>query len=140
MLHEKMVFDDEPIEVSVSIRRKEYILCEATESASIIWRNATMAAAVLGESGKPVGVKNLAETDSLLLSLCMVTAEDRKMVALNTIRSWGSRVVKPLAEKAKEISDLREETVEQLEKRLADAKKREGLDPNAQDATTEPSA
>jgi hypothetical protein len=139
-MFEKMIFDDEPIEIPVSVRRKEYVLCEATEGASIIWRNATMAAAVLGESGKPIGVKNLAETDSLLLSLCMVTAEDRKMVSLATIRGWGSRVVKPLAEKAKEISDLREETVEQLGKRLADAKKREGLDPNARDATTDPSA
>lgn len=114
----EMVFNDiVPIEVPVTINRERFILREATEEAAIKFRNACMAGARM-EDGKVVGVSNMAETQALLVSLCLFA--DDKPVPPSVIKRWPSRVVKSLFEKAKEISQLDEkETRATLEDKMA---------------------
>lgn len=125
---DELNFDDlTPIELPVSVAGKRYVLREATEAAACQWRNAMMQATELGSDGKPTRVRNLADTEPLLVSLCLFTAEEGKPVPVATIKGWPARVVKRLFEKVKDVSDL-------------DEKGKKEPDPNAQDAATEPSA
>jgi len=99
-------FDDlTPIEIPVRIQGKNYVLREASGDAACRYRNAVLACAQLTPEGKAVSVRNLADVEPLLVSLCLFD-EKGNPVSVNQVRKWPARVVKALYEKAKEISDL----------------------------------
>lgn len=107
---------------------KSYVLREASEDAAVRWRNAQLAATKL-EDGKVSGVDGMADTEPLLVSLCVYeqlydaqgSPTDTKPVQKPTIRLWPAKVVKRLFEKIKEVSDLTEkEDKAALEKRLTE--------------------
>lgn len=133
---EELNFDDlTPVEIRVSIFRKKYVLREIDEGDAVRWRNSQLRAARMSE-GQVVSMGDLAESEPLLVSFCLYRAnEDHKIILRNdgtpdkstltplaTIKSWPARIVKPLFERAKEISELEEkETKEVLEARIKDA-------------------
>lgn len=116
--------DLEPAEVRYRIGGQLYVLREATAGAVASWRNAQLKAARLGPDGKPVSMGDAADSEPLLVSLCLFRLDDKGgawPVDLKTVRSWKSRVQRPLFEKLVEISGLsREETPEGLEARMSE--------------------
>ncbi len=123
-------FEDlEPIAIPVTVRGKSYTLREASSDDACKWRKHLFRAARM-EGGKPVmSLDSLSDSEPLLLSYCVwETVPDKngtlgeKRVDLSTIRSWPNRYVRPLFEKAKEISalDEQEETEEQIIKKIAE--------------------
>lgn len=98
-----------PIQLKVRIGAQEYILREASGDAACRYRNALLECTELDSDGKPKVLRNLANTETLLVSLCLFT-KDGKPVPEATIRSWPARIVKRLFEQAKLISELDEST------------------------------
>lgn len=136
------------IEVPVSLEGKKYVLREADEDTATAYRNATIAGAKM-EDGQVTGMpSNLGGVQSLLVSRCLFPLDKDgaplpNSVARKTVMGWPSRVVKPLFEKAKEISELDEdESLEDMVKQQAKlakkiAKMREESAKNALSATTD---
>lgn len=144
---EPMVFESlEPIEIKVSIAGKDYLLREASEQAARVYRNASIAGARLQDGSLSEMPGDMAGVQSLLLSYCLFHVNDRgiatKAVDRKVILGWLSRVVKPLFEKAKEISELGEEedTPESLNKQKQDIEDRIAKLQEEDSAKNEPGA
>jgi hypothetical protein len=120
---EEMVFDDvSPAEVPVVIGSARYVLREANEDAACKFRNALLRCTRPGPDGRPTTYDGVADTEPLLVSLCLYAADEggrvrpdrdgrpdhRHLVPLATVRSWPARVVKALAAKVQEMSGLSE--------------------------------
>lgn len=139
-MSDQLVFEDlNLIEEPVTIAGTKYLLREANGAAACAWRNAQLACTKLGPDGTTIGIGNIADTEPLLVSLCLFVAETGKTVPLPVVRSWPDRVIKRLAERAKEISGLNEtdnkesllKQKESIEKRLAklEPKPEDGANP-----------
>lgn len=107
-------------EIPVKVAGSSYTLKEASGKAAGTYRNACMAAITIGPTGKATAMKNLADVEPLLVSLCLFD-ENGRNVPLSTITAWPARIQKALFNKAKEISELEEVSDEKklLEKALA---------------------
>ncbi len=105
---ESLNYDLALIEIPVTIGDKKFILREAMEDAACQYQNALFHGMILGESGKPVKIRNMADTEPLLVSLCLFDAELNTNVSLETVKALPSRIVKDLFNKAKEISGIDE--------------------------------
>lgn len=137
----------EPIEVPFKFRGKSYVLREASEDVACRYRNAILRVSKV-EDGKFTAGDGFADTSAILVSGCLfeVTDGGEKSVPLPTVRAWPARVVKPLFQKAKEISDLDEkETPETLTEKILALQEqrsklleesREGAEKNSPSATT----
>lgn len=97
-----------PIEIKLRLGGEEYILREASEGAVCQFKNALMRCTKMNSDGKVSFIENAADVEPFLVSLCLfkVTEKGPIPVPLITIKAWTSRVVKPLFDKAKEISNL----------------------------------
>ena len=103
-----------PVEVPVRIGGKDFVLVEASADAVKRFRAKAMQGVQRGEDGKITGLGGSAEAEPLLVSLCLFpamaddrTKADRRMnVPLQSVMSWPNRVVAPLFNRAKEISQL----------------------------------
>lgn len=122
-------------EVPFKYNGKDYVMREASEAASVAYRNATLRAAKM-EDGKVRGMDGLADGEPILVAACVFERyqagnETRERpVLLAEVNRWPARVVKPLYEKIKEISELEDkETVDSLQKRITalEARRRELL-------------
>lgn len=136
-------FDDStPQEYLVCHRGQRYILTEPSEAAAINFRNASLKGAnFVMKDGKPSSAKmeGGAEAQVILVAGCLYQAtsdnnapphlkdkdgkgwqikrdknKDGIHVPPNELRGWGSKVIKPLFEKCKEIGDLNEGKEEQV--------------------------
>ena len=85
-----------------------YTLVEADGAAARAWRSSLVKVKKY-HRGKPVDfdTSGLADADTLLVSLCLLDPEG-KPVPHETVKGWPARVIKPLFEKVKEISELNE--------------------------------
>jgi len=107
---EVMDFGDiTPIEVKVRIQGKNYVLREASEAVTCRYRNAQVRCAHVAPDGKATKVEGpIADTEPLLVSLCLFEEDTGAPVDQKVIMQWPSRVVRQLFDKVKEISDLDE--------------------------------
>lgn len=97
-----------PVEVPVSIKAKDdHLLVEATEDVACKYRNATLKAAKM-EDAKIIGMDGLSDAEPILVAGCLLKMPGRTPVDVKYVRSLGAKIVKPLFECAKEISDLDE--------------------------------
>jgi hypothetical protein len=158
----EMVFDLEPIEIPIKIGGKLYVLREASEGAAVGYRNLAMKAARMS-AGKIVGIDGAADVEPYLVSQCLFETDGEGRiktlggslhrmvnVPITTIREWPSRIVTPLFDKIKEISDLdretepetKEELLKQLEEIQDKLQKLEEADPTrgSSESTTDTSA
>ncbi len=114
-------------QADVVIGGENYVLKEATGEVAKQYRNSALRSVRLGSTGKAETVigDGLAIAEPLLVSLCLFkvkTLADNSVkhlpVKLDTVLSWPNRVIKPLFNKVKEISDLgeSEETLKELRK------------------------
>ena len=122
-----------PIEIDVHIKGRKYILCEADAEAAARYRNHAMSCTTFNADGKPSGVKGLGDLQALLVSLCLyqeVTKDGvttRERVSLQFASKLQERIIKPIFERAKAISELGEDTDESipaLEKQLVELQKK----------------
>lgn len=95
------------IEVPYRIGGNDYVLKEADGEATCAYRNAVFKATELGPDGTPVRIRNMADVEPLLVSLCLFN-EDGRRIDQNFIRKWPNRIQKALYDKVKEISQLDE--------------------------------
>lgn len=106
-----IVFDTlELSKVPVTLVGEEYLLYEATEGQVVAWRNYHLKSTRMAD-GKVIGMDGLADSEPLLVSLCLrkVTKTGEVPVAITTIKNWPVNVVTCLFERAKAISGLNEE-------------------------------
>lgn len=118
---EAIIFEDlTQVEVPVTLGNVKYILREATGEAAVKYQNAVTKCSRFTD-GEFSGIQgDLADTQPLLVSLCLFEAETGKPVSLAKVKSWPYRVQKDLYTRAKLISDLDEKTDKAtLEKQLA---------------------
>lgn len=120
-----MLDDLEPVEHKFTFREKEYILCEASGDAACKWRNALTQAAKIGPDGRPVALGAVADTEPLLISLCLFEDVEekgqhkRKNVQQSVIRSWPNRLQRRLFDTIQDISELVEkETPESIREKI----------------------
>lgn len=105
--YSEMRFDDLSLaERAVVIGGVQHTLSEATEGVACHYRNAVMRSAKMSD-GKVVGTEGVADVQPLLVSLCLKDATG-KPVPLPTVKSWPSRVVKPMYDWIREVSQLEE--------------------------------
>lgn len=132
-MSDELNFDLQPVEISVTIHKKHYILKEASGGAVCTYRNAILKAMKPGPDGKPTAMEGLADAEPLLVSLCLVERKEvdgkavDQPVSLAQVRAWPNRVQKTLAERVKQISDLEEaapDTAATLEEKMAELQAR----------------
>lgn len=117
-------FDFAPVEIPVTVNGVAYVLQDASAGDAAKFKNRSTSG-ILMEDGKVVGVKGVGELNCYLVSLCLKKADEKRTpVPLDVISKWPERVVKPLAAKAAEISELNEtETEESLVKKINELNK-----------------
>jgi hypothetical protein len=102
----EMKFDSlEEIVIPVTIGNMKLLLHEASGEAAMAYRNTMMKGATLTKDGKNAQLGNVAEAELVLLSYCL-THENGDSIPLEVLKSWPNRIVKPLCDKAEEISEL----------------------------------
>lgn len=114
--YDPISFDDlTPIEIPVKLAGVSYTLREASAGAASKWRNFLLRSTKLSKEGKPVSIEGLADSEILLVSLCLFRADTGKPVSTSTVATWPSKIVKVLFEKSKQISGLDEKPDEEDE-------------------------
>jgi hypothetical protein len=88
---------------------EKYVLRESTGKVTTDHRNAIMASTQFGPNGKVVGLKDLASVEAKFVAGCMWDSKGRNP-PVTLIQSWPARVQQALYEKAKELSDMDEES------------------------------
>lgn len=123
---EPMVFEDLAlIEVPVTVGSQQYILREANGDAACKFQNARVARYEYNEEGKLVKLRDTADLEPILVSLCLFMQDGTTPVSEVTIRSWPGKIQNKLYDRAKEISGLNEtEDLATMEKQLANLQKR----------------
>jgi hypothetical protein len=99
----------EKIEVPVKVEGKKYFLREASGDAVCKYRNAQSKCMKPSANGSFTIEGPIADTEPLLVSLCLFDEHDRQ-VGVDVVRRWPNRVLKKLVEKLKQISELDIET------------------------------
>lgn len=144
-----------PNSFDVEIDGKNYLLKEATAADAKTYRSSAMKSFRFGEEGNPESIvgEGLAEAEVLLVSMCLyekVVNEasgetNLSKVGKAKISSWPSRVVKALFDKAKEISDMDEDSDidglikqrDKLDKQIKKLQEKEETRKNSQGTTTD---
>jgi hypothetical protein len=120
-----------PTEVPVRVGGEHFVLMEAMGDAVRRWRNAVLKCTQIGEDGKPRAMHGLADTESLLVSLCLCYTDDDGGVRRNNrgdpvhvpverILAWPNRVQAELFQEAKRISGIdAPDTAESLREQIA---------------------
>lgn len=104
----------------VSPEGKAYTLREANGKAATDHRNAIMSSTIFGPDGKVTGIKSLASVEASFVAACLWDDKGRNPTSA-IVQTWPARVQKLLYEKAKELSDMNEESpiMNSLEKALS---------------------
>ena len=146
---EQMRFDDlAPQHVEVYVGQKKYYLCEPSEDAVCKFRNA-VSRETKWQDGKLAYVGNMADTEPMLVSMCLYRATDdgslpvdgngrpdqKHLMALSAVRSWPARIVSALYKKARTLGNLDEDDspdglqrqIEELQNRLDAVRNGEGV-------------
>jgi hypothetical protein len=106
---EPMDFGDlKPMERGITnLFGKNYILREASEDAARKYRNSAVRAAKMSD-GKIVGMDGVGDVQSVLVAACLFEEGSNRCVTEAVVRTWPSRVVKPMFDWVKEVSKLDE--------------------------------
>lgn len=147
-LSEPMVFEvNDPIEVPVKIGNKDYLLKQVNAGGVVIYKNQAAAGMILDSSGNLKGLK-VGELDPLAVHLSLYYNDlsfgklNGSRVPLSEVNAFDPKIVAKLAERARLISNMEEEsgdTIEILEKKLQQAREKEELLKNESGPSTDQS-
>ena len=104
----EMTFDEiDLIAIPVKIKGEDYVLREATAEAAGKYHDAIIKSTRMAD-GKITGSDGLGGVEALLVSCCLYKKDgkEERAVTLTEVKRWPTRVVKPLFERVKEISEL----------------------------------
>ena len=93
-------------EIPIKIDGETYTLKEADGQTARIYKNMLLQSAKTEKSGTRT-FEGIADVEARLVSMCLFT-ETGSNVSESKVLSWPHRVIKPIYEKAKEISCLDE--------------------------------
>lgn len=113
-------------EVPFKIGKDVYTVREADGDASYKYRNKIIGCTEIGADGQAKSVKDIADVEPFLISMCLLDAAG-KLVPATVIRKFRASVCKRLYELIKEISELDDNTtndVEGLEKQLKEVQEK----------------
>lgn len=119
-----------PVEIPVKYQGVEYILTEADGAAAAKYRASMlkgMEISVDDEGNRTTKhIAGISEVQPLLVSLCLKDKVSGTRVPLETVKTWSERIIRKLFDKAKEISELDEQSddLPSLENQLASLQKR----------------
>lgn len=104
-------YNIQPKELRLTIGGAKYVMLEASGDVACRYRNALLDCTELGPEGTPVRVKNMADLEPYLVSMCLypVNADGTvasKSVSPVLVRSWPSRVQKALYVQARKLGDI----------------------------------
>ena len=128
-------FDDiTPIEEKVILGGVVYLLRETTGDAYVKYDNARLSRYEY-KDGLLAQIRDLADMEPLLVSLCMFMEDGTTPVSEAMIRGWPAKVQRALFARVKELSGMDivesvkslEEQVEELQKQIVKAKEAEDL-------------
>jgi len=152
---EKLVFDSlKPITVEVSIDGNSYILREASTESAKTYRNAKLSAARFGDKGKLQQVEGAADSQSLIVSLCLHKVVNGKMYTkrdgnpqptpIAEVLAWPDRItdelfktllkISPTLRDEKSEKDLIEE-ISDLQKQLQELQEKNKINRNDPSST-----
>ena len=100
----------EPVEVSVTIGGKPYVLREASAADAAAFKNAAMSSARL-DDGKVVGIGKAADAEAVLVGRCLHSLQEGgawKPVGESLVKTWPARITAKLYDRARKISGLDE--------------------------------
>lgn len=109
----------------MTIAGERFAIVEADEATAVKWKNKQVSSAKIGPKGNFTGVGDVADSEPFLVSMCLrrvkdgvtktgLDGEELKLadlgdaVDLKTVRTWPARVIRPIFERIKEVSDLNE--------------------------------
>lgn len=134
-----------PVLKVVRYMGKKYFAQEASEGAAVAYRNASLKAAKMAD-GKVIGMEGAADVEPLLVHLCLFKTNDAgektiENVSLAEVRTWPSRIIRPIFDWIKEVSQLNEaETADGIKKQIAKLQQQlstmEGSDPKDEPTST----
>jgi hypothetical protein len=104
----EMRFDEiDLIAVPITIGGEAFVLREATAEAAGKYHDAIIKSTRMAD-GKITGSDGLGGVEPLLVSLCLFrkVGKEEQAVPLTEVKRWPTRVVKPLFDRVKEISEL----------------------------------
>jgi len=136
MSNDALVFDDVSLkEIPVSIAKIKYVLREANGKAAQAYRAATVKGLSVSKDGTMQHLSSSMVAEHVLVSHCLFKEDSGLGVGLDVIQSWPNRIIRPLFDRAKEISDLDDtETKESIQKEISKLQDRlekiETEDPN----------
>lgn len=109
-------FDLEPVTKPATIRKQSYILTEASEGAACAYRNASMKGVRMDE-GKITSLGSMADAQPVLVAGCLFRLDPgsdggtvRVPVTIQFVKDLPSRVVRPMFDWVKKVSNLEEKT------------------------------
>lgn len=124
-----------PIQVPITIRKVKWILLEASGDAATRFKNANMAAGRFSPDGQRISLVGLADSEPLLVSLCLYkadkdgnlpvdaqgNADPRARASIEFVKAQPNKFQRQLFDIIKEISpDLDETpTIESIDKQIA---------------------
>lgn len=121
-------FTTSRLERPVTIDGKSYILREASEEEARKFRSAAAKTARLND-GELVGVEGVGDMQSYLVSLCLFSEDKVTPVPIAVIRQWPTRIVRPMFDWIKEVSQLEEKpSREKMQKDLQRLQKELGVE------------
>lgn len=121
------------VEVEVTIGDEKFVLREIDEAGYVKYRNAQMAATRIETEGgkiKVTGFANMADTEPLLVSLCLFKQDPSDPdslieVPVKRVNDMKPSIVSALFKRAKLISNIdQEETVESLTQQMAEIERK----------------
>lgn len=125
--------------IPVKIKRQDgdydnFVLYEIAGEADIVWRNSQVRAAKLSPDGQVIGMGDVAEADTILLSKCLARiGVDKEFdhpietpIPLVELRKWPDRILSRLTQELLKISDKEDQpaTKEDLQKQIVDLQAR----------------
>lgn len=148
-LSEPMVFEDELVEVPVTIKGRNYVLKPLNAGSVVTYKNKATSGVVLDDAGKVVGLGNTGELEPLAVHLALFYDDpsfdkiNGTRVPLAVINSLPGKVVGKLAQRVVAISGLQEDnipdTIETLEEKIKALKETEARLKNEPAPSTEQS-
>lgn len=148
-LSEPMVFEDEIIEVPVTLKGRNYVLKPLNAGSVATYKNKATSNVVLDDNGKVTSLGNTGELEPLAVHLALFYNDpsfdkiNGTRVPLAVVNSLPGKIVGKLAERVVAISGLQEdnipETIESLEKKIEALKEAEARLKNESAPSTEQS-
>src|SRR5690554_6057155 len=96
----------EDIEIPFTYKGEKFLIKEATADDARVYKNFLMSRTSVGPDGTPVGFKDIADIEILLVGRCLYRPDSKEPIGKDVVAKWSNRVIRPIYETIKKISEL----------------------------------